>query len=847
MAKIKEIYPEADEGTGWTEEYDCLACKDLVRDSAGSLNCCRGRFYGKDGELSWKGSKVDILFLGEAPGVDDAKFGEFFAGASGRRLMEWIKICGLEKKSIYLDSAIRCTLIDKMSEVSTVNKKKLIKNCSHWLHKELKRLKPKVIVPLGNIGLQALTGITGITKWHGRVMRHHGLQCYIIPAFHPGAVRGDRPDLAEFSLNAIDTAKAHIRKKKGFKLPEWELVESETQFSEMMSYLKSRGKIVVDLETHGLDSWAGDTIENIIGICLSSGENYGYYVPIMAYSMGSGEWLLGSPKDKKIKRWLRELKKLLENKRKLKIMHNAAYDLLWLKQLGWDVYPVYDTMIVNSVIDDVDNGLKDLAWIYTDFGGYDSALGTYLKNSKASYVNVPVEILGMYGAYDAVATDIVYEAQLEQFSDNKTLKGLVKELNDLRYYLTDMEHKGCLIDFEWLEKSKKLYIEKIQTHVNNVRKVTKNPELNLNSSVQMLKVFWGDQDSSGLFNKNNFKFKKLSTDKHIVKTLLSYYKKFKGKPSKAVKDRIMVLESFQNYRRDTKRLSTYLEAWNKNHINGRVHPYFKVYNTITGRLSSNLQQTPRGDEIRGCIVAPEGYTLVEFDYSQLELRVAAQYSRDDAICDPLNAGVDAHALIGNSSIKRADGKDYGETRFKDGELRVKAKGISFSILYGKTLDGLAEMLGTDLEGAARVQGLFFRQFPGLKRWVDTQQAYALSKGYIVTLFGRRLSFNGYNMNDKRDRSAVMRRAVNWPVQSAASDCVVHGLNRVERYIRKKKWDAESNLQIHDSIMYEVKDDLVDEFIPTVKKLLEQRIPVMDKVILYADCKYGKRWGSLKRV
>jgi DNA polymerase-1 len=260
----------------------------------------------------------------------------------------------------------------------------------------------------------------------------------------------------------------------------------------------------------------------------------------------------------------------------------------------------------------------------------------------------------------------------------------------------------------------------------------------------------------------------------------------------------------------------------------------------------NLQNIPRKGGLRNCFIAPRGFDLVEFDFSQLELRVAAQYSGDKNMCSILNNPKgDIHSQVGIASFKKPDGSDYPIAHFMSGEARVKAKVVGFSTIYGKTMVGLGFDLDCSVEEAANIFNYFFNGFPGLKSWIDNQQAFVTANGYIDTLFGRRIYISGAQSMDIYKMEAAFRYAVNYPVQSAASDILVLALNRVQKLIDRNKWPVKMILTVHDSLLFEVKKDFTKEFVRQVKPAMEKSIPQMNKVALFADYKVGNRWGELK--
>ncbi len=208
---------------------------------------------------------------------------------------------------------------------------------------------------------------------------------------------------------------------------------------------------------------------------------------------------------------------------------------------------------------------------------------------------------------------------------------------------------------------------------------------------------------------------------------------------------------------------------------------------------------------------------------------------------------DIHSQVGQASFKKPDGTDYPVERFLKGEPRAAAKIVSFSIVYMKTLHGLAWDLECSLEDAARVQGGLLDRFRGLRDLIEFQNAFVSAHGYVETIFGRRLYIDDIHSNRQKDIEAAYRKSMNYPIQSAASDIIIIILNRIMRRIRKEKWPVELWLTVHDSLLFNVQKSVLDEFIPLVNQEFERPISQVELVKIYADFKVGERWGSAKEL
>jgi len=828
-------------------EYDdgqfCRRCEGLT---TSGLNCCPGRFADDRDH-----KKADIAIIGEAPGQEEDRLEKFFVGPAGQVLNEWITHAGLGGRKIWLDNVVRCTLPGDLGDMNSSQANKLIRNCKPYLFRNLERLKPKVIVTVGNKALKAMTDLAGITRWRGRLLKYPALGAYIVPTFHPAAVlHAHRPLWEEQAVSDLILARKTLQAKKlTSRARRFVWVRTEKEFRACMDEMSKADEIALDFETTGLNF----RTDKIIGLILCASHTKAYFIPFLPVisevvsdeSKGDViyKWVDG---DYVIKRqWLSAIKRVVENRRKLKILHNAGFDLLWFMTLGWDCYPIYDTMIVNSIIDHIDNGLKDLSYIYTDFAGYDDDIIQYTgRGNKKQYIKVPPPLLAKYGCLDGIATFIVKKEHTKVLQKNRALARLCAEHNELRYNLTTMEYYGIRTAKTHASKLKTQYLEETQAIVKRLRRKLKLPDLNPNASAQLIDAFWGP---NGPLNIRDYRgVKKPSTDARILKVV-----KRQCKSKKA----LALISDLQDYRVMSKRVSTYLDKFLEVHEaggDGRIRTHFTQDIARTGRLSSRapaLQNIPRFDAMRNCFIAAPGRSFVEHDYKQLEICIAAEESLDPTMLEIINTGGDYHSYVGSTTMTAPDGNRYPKQLFiTDKEMRAAAKIISFSVIYGKTPQGLANDLNCSIDAAAHIIVQLTRAaFPVLGEWMDQQYAFLRDHGYVRTIFGRELPIANYDSADSFELEAAERRAINYPIQSGASDCVVIGINRVAQKLRRVKLPVDLRLTVHDSLLAEVDDDYVEEYAALAKKEMERRIPEIKRVKLSVDVAVGKAWGRMKEV
>jgi DNA polymerase-1 len=838
----------------------CYKCSDTIG-KLPLLNCVKGRqLQGRE----LKNPNIDVMFIGEAPGFEEIEQGEFFVGKSGRKLQEWIEEGGLDPKKVYLDNAVRCSLPRDLSGYDTTKKKKIIKNCQVYLFREIARVKPKVIVLLGNAAMWSVLDIPkGILSWSGREMIHKGFNCYVIPTIHPAAILRN-PYLEDKVISHFVQIKKLVRKKLAFRKPKWKLIQKDSEFKKLLVKLKETKKVVLDIETKGNDPF--DKSNFIIGIAICFEKYKGYFLPIYRIRKVAED----EKKDRKIKYevgcdWDYNNKFLDAKKKKqlVKVLkgkeivgHNLRFDLKWLLWDGFEIQRfIWDTIIGNSILDNElgVNGLKEISWMYTDFAGYEIKLDNHCKErkiKKSEYHLADPFLIAEYGCYDAIGTYLIKLTQ-DGMIKKHLFKNFINESWELRYNLTQAELTGCRIDLKETQRLLDDYTKKRNNLEKMVRKITGRVNLNIKSTRDLAFALFGRGQILEKLNTKKTKKGAISTDASVLEDIRRKLKlkAQKNKKNAKIKKQLKILEAIKEFRKYETYISRYLLRFLKS--DGRLHTNFTMSVARTARLTSkdpNLQNIPRGGELRNCIIADKGCVLISIDLSQVELRIAAELSGDKSMLAILNDPKgDIHSRVGQAAFKKPDGSDYPIKEFMEGEKRAKAKIVSFSTIYLKSPFTLAVDLDCSVEEAAEIINLLFEGFPGLKEYVDRQQSFVMQHGYVETIFGRKLYIPNANNDNDRDREAALRKAVNYPVQSGAGDCLTKHTNRIERRNRKEKWPAQLLLSVHDELIYNVEKSFKEEFIHKAVGEMERKIKQIKLVKLYADAKMGRRWGTMKKV
>jgi len=393
--------------------------------------------------------------------------------------------------------------------------------------------------------------------------------------------------------------------------------------------------------------------------------------------------------------------------------------------------------------------------------------------------------------------------------------------------LAEIERAGVKIDVNVL----KTISEEVAGRISDYEKKIYNlagGEFNVNSPAQLSQI---------LFEKLKVPIKGLrKTPGGVVSTQASELLKIKDQPIV-----VLILE----YRELAKLKNTYLDALPVlvNPKTGRLHTTFIQTGTATGRLASerpNLQnipvRSPIGKKIRSAFVAEDGSSLAAFDYSQIELRIIASVAGDKKMIEAFKAGKDIHRLTA------AEVNDIEESKVSD-ELRRQAKALNFGVIYGMSAKSFAETSGISQEQAQRFIEEYFNDFSGIKNYIDEVKQKAVRDGYVKTLLGRRRYLPEINSPNWQVRQAAERMAVNMPIQGLAADIIKLAMIEIYNQILAKESGIRMILQVHDELVFEMKNDKIKEMAPKIKKIMEEAYVL--EVPFEVETRQGKKWGELK--
>jgi len=393
-----------------------------------------------------------------------------------------------------------------------------------------------------------------------------------------------------------------------------------------------------------------------------------------------------------------------------------------------------------------------------------------------------------------------------------------------------MEERGVKLNVKSLEKLSKEYHKELEELRSRIYKLA-GEEFNVNSPRQLGTILY---EKLELKPKNQ---KKTATGQRSTK---------ESELQKMLEDH-EIIPCILEYRELQKLLSTYIDTLHTTlDDENRLHADFIQAGTTTGRMASihpNLQNIPiksdRGKVIRNAFMAGEGYTLGVFDYSQIELRIAAFLSGDEKLMQVFKDGQDVHQAVA-AEVFEVPPEEV------DSEMRRRAKAINFGILYGMGVNALKKAIDSTHAEAQTYLNEYFAKYNKLSEYLEHTKGNARKFGYTETMFGRRRYFEGISSSLPFVRASAERMALNAPIQGTQSDIIKIAMVKVDEYLKKEGHDAHLVLQVHDELVYEMKDSSIA---PKIKEIMENAVPLKDTndVPLKVDAAVGDNWGETTKI
>ncbi|TAK72928.1 MAG: DNA polymerase I [Gammaproteobacteria bacterium] len=595
------------------------------------------------------------------------------------------------------------------------------------------------------------------------------------------------------------------------------IVEDEATFNTWLTQFEQTDLIAFDTETTHLDPMSA----TLVGMSLAYQPGKAIYIPLAHDYLGAPSQLN--------KEWvLTKIKPLLENPKIKKIGQNIKYDLQILLHDHIHVQGIaYDTMLESYVLDSASQNhnmdalaLKYLGWRTIT---YEEVAG---KGSKQIPFNqVEVEQAGRYAAEDADVTLRLHQTLWPRLQQEPGLQYVFETIEmPLVPVLAKMEYDGVLIDPVKLKKQGQELQKRAHELEQEVYHLADQP-FNINSPKQLQEI---------LFQK-------------LKLPILQKTPTGQASTADAVLQELAVEFALPRiiieYRSLTKLISTYTNRLIEqiNPRTGRVHTSYNQAGTATGRLSSsepNLQnipiRMPEGRRIRQAFIAPPGFKLISADYSQIELRLMAHISEDSSLL---------HAFAHNLDIHTATAAEVWGVPLDQvtKEMRRDAKAINFGLIYGMSAFGLTRQLGIDRRSAQDYIDRYFARYPHVKAYMDNTRQHAKEKGYVETLWGRRLYLPDINSSQIPRQKAAERAAINAPLQGSAADIIKLAMVRIDQWLREERIPARMIMQVHDELVFEAAANDIERIVSGIQHHMSEVVPL--RVPLLVSVGVGDNWDE----
>ena len=599
---------------------------------------------------------------------------------------------------------------------------------------------------------------------------------------------------------------------------EYECVRDQAELDAWVARLRDAAEFAIDTETDSLDAMRA----KLCGISLSVAPGKACYIPLAHDYPGVSQQLPRAVV-------LEALRPVLADPAKRKIGQNGKYDLHVLRRHGIEVQGYADDTLLQSFVLSAGSARHDMDSLARRHLGYQTIPYAQVagKGAKAiPFPQVAIEDATCYAAEDADITLRLHRTLLPKLEAEPALLSVYRDIEmPLVPVLARIEANGILVDGDELRRQSAELSRRMLALQQQATELA-GRSFNLDSPKQLCALLFDELKLPAL-----------------VKTP-------GGAPStneealEAIADQHELPRVILDYRGLAKLRSTYTDKLPDmvNPDTGRLHTSYHQAGAATGRLSSsdpNLQNIPirsaEGRRIRAAFIAPPGRKLVACDYSQIELRIMAHLSEDPALLRAFAEGADVHRataaeVFGKASLDEVTGNE-----------RRAAKAINFGLMYGMSAFGLAKQLGIARGEAQDYIALYFSRYPGVRDYMERTRQQARERGYVETVFGRRLALDYIQSRNAAQRAGAERAAINAPMQGTAADIIKRAMVRVDAWLAGHSARARMLLQVHDELVFEADEGFVSELLATVPSLMtgaaELRVP------LVVDCGAGDNWDE----
>ena len=751
-------------------------------------------------------NKPKIIFVGEAPGAEEDKQGVPFVGRAGQVLTSVINYLHIPEEDYYLTNVCMCRPPENRTPTAEE-----INCCFPVLMKFIQEVNPDIVVALGSTPLKALFGSDKkISNDRGKLMKVTETNIKGIATYHPAATLYAKGDtLFPFVLGDIQKALDIVNGKVNVDTKNMEtevfIVDTDEKMDRLVDRLicMASGTVIsFDWETTGLSPlWD-------CGFCLglSWAEGTAAVIPIRI-----------------LRKQIPYLSSALSDKRLIGF-NAVGFDAAWNTKYGLPNKVDFDPMLWHYMIDErpQQRSLENLSSFYLNAPCYESEMMAQYKTNKQNMITtIPEEVVMEY-----CGKDVDWTLRLSNyFNDNMS-----EEDHELMWVYQNLIHEGARtfadikahgvwVDQETLNEVDKRMTDEIVIKLQELQNIISIREFNPNSHKQVQEALW---DILKLEQPDLYGRKDRSSDKTTLEALQEAYP---DQPFVSTLRRYR--ELFTLYSRYVRELPRYIEP------DGRVRANYHFDRTETGRLSTTnpaIHQIPRDGTIRSIFSAPPEHVLVQADYEQIEIRMAAHVAQDTELTDLLKSGVDFHTLMASKAFKVPV-----EEVTKD--QRQAAKTVSFGLLYLMSDKGLAVRTGLPKDEAHEFVASYKKLMPGVQSWIEKTKEDIRTKQYIKSPFGRRRRFP-FVTNSNIE--GLYKEGVNFPIQSGASDVTLRSVLRLHSLFKVCYPEAHIVITVHDSIIVECPEIIAEEVAKKMKEVMED---VPSDVPFPVDIKIGRCWGE----
>ena len=597
----------------------------------------------------------------------------------------------------------------------------------------------------------------------------------------------------------------------------YKTIFDETELKEWAKLLDESTHFAIDTETSSLDTITAE----LVGISLAAEEGSGCYIPI-------GHVYDNCPKQLSMKQVQTIIGKAIERNAAKAVGQNLKFDIPILRRHGilLDKF-LADTMLMSYVLNSTAtrHGMDKLAEFYLDYKTtkYSDVTGTASKQTSFAAANI--EAASQYAAEDADITLRLYNKLNSLLKDKPGQGKLLKNIEyPLVHVLATVEANGAKVDKTKLSNHSKELADKIEILSKQAYDIA-GDEFNLDSPKQLLEVLYEKlklpilkKTPKGQPSTNEETLKRLSEEYELPRIILEY--RGLAKLKSTYTDSLIKIENSQ-----TK----------------RIHTSYQQAVTSTGRLSStepNLQNIPiktaEGRRIREAFIPEKGNIMISADYSQIELRIMAHLSKDRNLTHAFNNNLDVHA---STAAEVFDTDIEAVTP----EQRRSAKAINFGLMYGMSAFGLTRQLDIPRVEAQQYLDTYFERYTGVKKYIENIKLKAKEDLFVETIMGRRLYLNEINAANGLRRQAAERAAINAPLQGSAADIIKKAMIDIDKYLSAEMKEVKMIMQVHDELIFEAPEEIAQETLTLVKKMMEETAKL--DIPLIADAQIGANWNE----